>query len=180
VADVEAVARGYAEALLAVAEAEDELDAVSDELYAFAKALEQSTPLRQALTDPALPVENKKATIADLLGERARPITATLLGFVVESGRARELPKIVEELAALAAERRQNAFAEVRTAVPLSDEKREQIARALARATGRSIEVKAVVDPTVIGGVLARVGDEVFDGTIRSRLDDAKQHLGSE
>ncbi|HEY7400771.1 MAG TPA: ATP synthase F1 subunit delta [Actinomycetota bacterium] len=176
----EAISRGYAQALLAVAEAEDALDAVSDELYSFAKALEQNTPLRQALTDLALPVENKKATIADILGERANPLTVTLLGFVVESGRARELPTIAEELAELAADRRQNAFAEVRTAVPLTDERRDQIARALGRATGRSIEVRAVVDPTVIGGVLARVGDEVFDGSIRTRLDDAKQHLGSE
>lgn len=172
--------RGYAEALFSVAEAEDALGAVEDELFSFAKALEQNTPLRQALTDPALPVENKKATIRDILGERAHPLTATLLGLVVESGRAKELPRIVEELATLAAERRQNALAEVRTVVPLSEEKRKQIAKALSRATGRAIEVKAVVDPTVIGGVLARVGDEVFDGTVRTRLNDAKQHLGSE
>jgi F-type H+-transporting ATPase subunit delta len=172
--------RGYAEALFSIAEAEDALGVVGDELFSFAKALEQNTPLRQALTDPALPVENKKATISELIGERANPLTVSLLGFVVESGRARELPKIVDQLATLAAERRQSAFAEVRTAVPLSDERREEIARALTRATGRSIEVKTVVDPSVIGGVLARVGDEVFDGTIRTRLDDAKQHLGSE
>jgi F-type H+-transporting ATPase subunit delta len=176
----DALARGYAEALLSVAEAEDALGTVGDELFTFAKALEQNTPLRQALTDPALPVENKKATIREILGERAHPLTASLLGFVVESGRARELPRIVQELAVLAAERRQNALAEVRTAVPLSEEQRDQIAAALSRATGRSIEVKAVVDPTVIGGVLARVGDEVFDGSIRTRLIDAKQHLGSE
>lgn len=172
--------RGYAEALLAVAEAEDALDHVGDELFSFAKALEQNTPLRQALTDPALPVENKKATIHEILGERAHPLTATLLGLVVESGRARELPRIVDELAALAAERRQSALAEVRTAVPLTEEQRDEIAAALSRATGRSIEVRAVVDPTVIGGVLARVGDEVFDGSIRTRLSAAKQHLGSE
>ncbi|HEV8564361.1 MAG TPA: ATP synthase F1 subunit delta [Actinomycetota bacterium] len=172
--------RGYAEALFSVAEAEAALDAVGDELFSFAKVLEQNTPLRQALTDPALPVENKKATIREILGERAHRLTGTLLGLVVESGRARELPRIVEELVALAAERRQNALAEVRTAVPLSEQQRAKIAEALSRATGRSIEVKAVVDPTVIGGVLARVGDEVFDGSIRTRLSDAKQHLGSE
>ena len=172
--------RGYAQALFSVAEAEDALGAVGDELFSFAKALEQNTPLRQALTDPALPVENKKAAIREILGDRTHPLTAALLGLVVESGRAREIAHIVEGLAALAAERRQNALAEVRTAVPLSEQQREQIAQALSRATGRSIEVKAVVDPTVIGGVLARVGDEVFDGSIRTRLSDAKQHLGSE
>ena len=177
--DRDVLVRAYAEALFSVADAEGVLGAVENELYAFAKAVERSTPLRQALTDPALPAENKKAAILELVGERSNPLTASLLGFVVESGRARELGRIVEDLATLAAERRQNALAEVRTAVPLTDEQRDRIAAALSIATGRPIEVKVVVDPSVIGGVLANVGDEVFDGSIRTRLNDAKQHLGS-
>ena len=171
--------RGYAEALFAVADAEGALSSVEDEIFAFAKAMEQSSPLRQALTDPALPAENKKAAIRELLGERANPLTSSLLGFVVESGRARELGRIVGQLVGVAAERRQHAFAEVRTAVPLTQEQRDRIASALSTATGRPIEIKAVVDPSVIGGVVAHVGDEVFDGSIRTRLSDAKQHLGS-
>jgi F-type H+-transporting ATPase subunit delta len=89
------------------------------------------------------------------------------------------LGKIVDEFAEVSAERRRHAVAEVRTAVPLTDEQREKIAAALAKATGRSLEVKVVVDPSVIGGVVARIGDEVIDGSIRTRLDEAKQHLGS-
>ena len=170
---------GYAQALFAVAQAEDVLPKVEDELYAFGKALEQHTDLREALTDAVLPVENKKAVVEDLLGERAHPITLGLLGFVIDLGRARHIPKIVEELARIASVERNHALAEVRTAVDLTDEQRRRLAEALSRATGRTVDLKVVVDPSVIGGVVARVGDEVFDGSIASRLEDAKQALGS-
>jgi len=165
--------------MFAVAQAEDVLPKVEDELYAFGKALEQHTDLREALTDAVLPVENKKAIVEDLLGERAHPITLGLLAFVIDLGRARHIPKIVEELARMASVERSHALAEVRTAVDLTDEQRRRMAEALSRATGRTVDLKAVVDPSVIGGVVARVGDEVFDGSIASRLQDAKQALGS-
>jgi F-type H+-transporting ATPase subunit delta len=179
VTDRDVLVHGYAEALFSVAEAEGALGSIENELFAFAKAVEQSTELGQALTDPALPAENKKAVIQDLLGDRANPLTASLLGFVVESGRGRELGRIVQELATVAAERRQHALAEVRTAVPLTDEQRNRLTAALARATGKTLEVKVVVDPSVIGGAVANVGDEIFDGSVRTRLAEAKHHLGS-
>ena len=170
---------GYAEALFTVARAEQALPAVEDELYAFAKALEQNTPLRDALTDAALPAENKKGVIGDILGERANPLTVSLLGFVVDAGRAREIPKIVQRLAEVAASERDQALAEVRSAVELSAAQRKRIAAALSKATGRKVDVKVVVDPSVVGGVVARVGDEIFDGSLATRLVDAKQRLGS-
>ncbi|HVF08685.1 MAG TPA: ATP synthase F1 subunit delta [Actinomycetota bacterium] len=173
------VIEGYAEALFAVARAEEALPAVEDELYAFAKALEQNTPLREALTDAALPAENKKAVVGDVLGERAHPLTVSLLGFVLDAGRAREIPKIVQRLAEVAAGERDQALAEVRSAVELSEAQRERIAKALSEATGRTVDVKVVVDPSVVGGVIARVGDEVFDGSVATRLVEAKQRLGS-
>jgi F-type H+-transporting ATPase subunit delta len=173
------VVRGYAQALFSVAEAEGVLERVEDELYAFARAVEQHGDLREALTDAALPAENKKAVLAELLGERAHPVTLNALSFVVESGRARDLGKIADELASVTAERRQRALAEVRSAVELTAQQQERLQRALSEATGRSVEVKVVVDPSVVGGLVARVGDEVFDGSIASRLDDARQHLGA-
>jgi F-type H+-transporting ATPase subunit delta len=173
----EDLVRGYAKALFSVAGAEGVLERVEDELYAFARAVEQHADLRDALTDAALPQENKKAVLAELLGERAHPVTLNALSFVVESGRAREMGKIVDELASLAAERRERALAEVRSAVELTAQQRARLTDALSEATGRSVEVK--VDPSVVGGVIARVGDEVFDGSIASRLDDARQHLGA-
>ena len=170
---------GYARALFTVARAEGALPAVEDELYAFGKALERHNDLREALVDLALPVENKKALVREVVGERATPLTNTLLGLVIDAGRSRQIPQIVEELARLGAEERQHALAEVRSAVELTPDRRELLAEALSRATGRRVDVKVVVDPTVIGGVVARVGDEVIDGSIASRLDDAKQALAN-
>jgi F-type H+-transporting ATPase subunit delta len=176
-ADKAALVRGYAAGLLAIAEAEGELGRFEDELFAFAKALEREVGLRQALTDPALPLERKDALVRDLLGDRASPLTASALDLIIEQGRARDLGRIVEELVRLAAERRRHVVAEVRSAVRLDERQRERLTAALSRATGLAVEVKVVVDPSVIGGVAARIGDEVFDGTVRTRLAEARRHL---
>ena len=168
----------YATALVAVAQAEGALTKVEDELFAFAKAAEQNPALREALTDQGLPVENRQALVRDILG-RAHPLTITLLSFVIESGRARDLSKIADAFVQLAASSREHAVAEIRSAVPLTDKQRERLEKALSRATGRTIEAKVVVDPTVIGGVVARVDDLVFDGSVASRLEDAKHALRS-
>ena len=156
--------RGYARAMFSVAEAEDALNDVEEDLFRFARALEKEHRLRDALTEPALPADRKRAVLAEVLGERAKPVTVNLLGFIVEQGRARDLGAIVDELGALAAEGRQSAVAEVRTAIPLDAAHRDRLATALERATGRKIELKVVVDPSVVGGVVARVGDQVIDG----------------
>jgi F-type H+-transporting ATPase subunit delta len=169
--------RGYAEALFGVAEAEGETGAVEDQLYAFARLVERDVKVRDALADPSLPAENKRGLIRDVLGERANPVAVNLLGLVVEAGRARDIGAIVDGLTSVAAEHRQHQVAEVRSAVPLDAARREKLAAALSKATGRSVEVKVLVDPNVIGGLVARLGDEVFDGTVRSRLRAARQRL---
>jgi F-type H+-transporting ATPase subunit delta len=169
--------RGYAVALLSIAEAEGVLDRVQDEFYAFARAIDHSEDLREALTDAALPSERKKAVIDELLGPRAHPLTATLVGFLVDAGQARRIGPIAEELAREAAHRSERTLAEVRTAVPLTDRQRERLTDALAKATGHPVELKVDVDPSVVGGAVVRVGDEVFDGSVASRLIEAKQYL---
>ena len=176
-AEKDRMIRGYAQALFAVAEAERELEQVEDELFRFAQTVEHEPKLREALTDPALPADRKKAVLAELLGSKASPHTASLLGFVVEQGRAKDLPKIIEALVELASERRRQAVAEVRTAIPLDAGHREKLAEALAKATGKDIELKVLVDPSVVGGVVARVGDQVFDGSIKRKLELAREQL---
>ena len=176
-ADKDELVRSYAEALFRVAAAEGELDATERQLFAFAKLLERETRLRDALTDPALPTENKRRLIADTLGEHASRLTLNLLGFLVELGRARELGRIVEALAEVVAQTREQAVAEVRSAVPLDEARTKRLADALSRATGRQIEVRVVVDPSVVGGAVAKIGDEIFDGSVRSRLLEAREHL---
>jgi F-type H+-transporting ATPase subunit delta len=170
---------GYARALFSVADAEGALADVEDELFRFSKIVEADAKLRDALTDIAVPVENKKAMLADLLGAKTNPQTVNLLGFIVEQGRARQLGEIVGGLVEISAESRRHVLAEVRSAVALTDDQKERLKSALSKATGRDVELKVLVDATVVGGVVARVGDQVFDGTIRTRLGEAKEQLGS-
>jgi F-type H+-transporting ATPase subunit delta len=169
--------RGYAEAFYAVARAEDELDAVEQQLYAFAQLVERDDRVRDALVDPALPSENKRGLIRDALGERANPIALDLLSLMVDLDRGRDIDRVVKAMAEVSAEGRSHALAEVRSAVPLDEERTRRLEQALTRATGRQVEVRVVVDPTVIGGIVARIGDEIFDGSVKTRLDDAKQQL---
>ena len=169
---------GYAKALLDVAQAEGVLDQIEDELFRFARTLENEIRLRDALVDPQLPVERRVAMLRELLGAKASQHTVNLIGFVVEQGRARELTQIIDSLVELAAHERQKAVAEVRTAVPLDDEQRQRLERALRDATGKEISLKVIVDPSVVGGLVARVGDLVFDASVRRRLELAKERFG--
>ena len=168
---------GYALAFLEFARAEGELERVGDELFQMARAFESSDELRDALTDPRLPVVKKKAIIDDLLGHKTLPLTLNLVNFVVGTGRATDIPAIADRLAEQAAAARNKAIAEVRSAVELDDKTVERLAKALGEATGKDVEVKTIVDPSVIGGISARVGDVVIDGTVRHRLDRLRETL---
>ena len=167
----------YAAALLEVAKAEGSLDRVEDELFKVARTLEGSDELRMTLSDQAIPVDRRGRIVEALLGGRASPITTALVEFVVAAGRSRSLPEIIDRLVARAAEERQEAVAEVRSAIPLDEEYRRRLSEALSRATGKRVTLKVIVDPTVLGGIVARVGDTVIDGTIRHRLEQLKESL---
>lgn len=167
----------YATALFEVARAEGSLDEVEDELFRFARTLEGSDELRAVLTDPAVPAQRRMGVVHDLLGGKASPVTANLVAFVVGAGRARELPEIIDRLVERAAAEKQRVVAEVRSAIPLDAAQRERLAEALGRATGRAVQVKVVVDPRVVGGLVAQVGDTVIDGSVRTRLDRLREQL---
>lgn len=172
------LSRGYAQALFQVARAEGALEQVEDELFRFARILENETRLRESLTDPSLPPEHRAKMVQELLGPKASPHTTNIIGFLVQQGRARELPKIIDSLVQLAAEERNKAVAEVRSPIPLDGDQREKLKDAIARATGKQVELKVLVDSSVVGGLLVRVGDQVFDGTVRRRLQMAREHVG--
>lgn len=167
----------YANALLEVARAEGHLAEVEDELFRFARTLEASDDLRMALTDPALPVERRVAVIEDLLGAKALQTSVALVMFLVSAGRVGELPAIVDRFVELAAAERRRAVAEVRSAIPLSGDQVERLRIALNHATGKDVEVKVVVDKSVLGGLVATVGDIVIDGSVRHRLEQMKGQI---
>ena len=167
----------YAEALFAVARAEGTLGEVEDELFRFSQTLQGNDELRNALTDANIPAARRQQIVEDLLGGRASPTTVALVSMVVGTGRARQLPSIIERLVEMSAAEANKEVAEVRTAVPLTDDQRNRLAKALEDATGKQVEVKVVVDPSVLGGIVAQVGDTVIDGSVRRRLDQLKNAL---
>ena len=168
---------GYARALFEVARAEGTLDEVEDELFRFARSYESSDELRNALTDEHIPAEKRQAIVEDLLGGRATSTTKQLVSMVVGSGRGRDLPAIIDSLVERASSAKELEVAEVRTAVPLTDDQQARLKAALENATGKSINMKAIVDPSVVGGVVATVGDTVIDDSVRSRIDQLKSRL---
>jgi F-type H+-transporting ATPase subunit delta len=164
----------YAEALFGVARAEGTLGEVEDELFRFSQTLQGSDKLREALTDPGIPATRRQQIVEDLLGGRASATTVALVSMVVGTGRARQLPDIIRELVEMSAAEANKEVAEVRSAIPLTDDQRKRLADALGEATGKQVEVKVVIDPSVMGGIVAQVGDTVIDGSVRGRLDKLK------
>src|SRR5256885_7065822 len=168
---------GYSQGIFDIAQAEGALETVENELFQFSQLFQGNEQLREKLTDQTLPVEKRQAIVEDLLGQRASHVTVNIISFIVGAGRARELPEIVNRLVERAAAERQRAVAEVRTAIPLDDEQRRRLTQALERATGKEVELKVIIDPSIIGGVVARVGDTVIDGSVRRRLDQLRETL---
>ena len=168
---------GYARGLFEIARAEGTLDEVEDELFRFARSYESSDALRNALTDEQIPAAKRQAIVEDLLGGKATSTTTQLVSMVVGSGRGRDLPAIVDKLVARASSAKNLEVAEVRTAVPLTSDQQTRLAAALTNATGKQLNLKVVVDPSVIGGIVATVGDTVIDGSVRTRIDQLKSRL---
>jgi len=168
---------GYARALFEIARAEGTLDEVEDELFRFARSYESSDSLRSALTDESLPAGKRQAIVEDLLGGKATSTTTQLVSMVVGSGRGRDLPAIIDNLVARASSAKNLAVAEVRSAVPLTDDQQARLAAALANATGKQVNLKTIVDPSILGGIVATVGDTVIDGSVRTRVEQLKSRL---
>ena len=173
----DALIEGYARALFEIARAEGTLDEVEDELFRFARSYESSDALRTTLTDENLPAEKRQAIVEDLLDGKATATTVQLVSMVVGSGRGRDIPAIVDSLVQRASSAKNLDVAEVRTAVPLTSDQLDRLKAALENATGKRLNLKATVDPSVVGGIVATVGDTVIDDTVRTRIDQLKSRL---
>lgn len=167
----------YAEAIVGVASAEGALDRVSDELFRFARAMDDHPELRDRLRDMTIAIPDKLGIVSELLAERAHPQTLAALVYVIQAGRARLLTEIADAVVQRSAQTRDRAVAEVRTAAPLDHDRTSRLTAAVERATGKKIDMKVVVDPDLLGGVVVRVGDMVIDGSVARRLDELKARL---
>jgi F-type H+-transporting ATPase subunit delta len=172
---VDAVEQLGAQAAFTVAETEGTLDRVEGELFTFGRAVDESSELQMALTDPALGADHKAAVVRQLLASGASPVTQQVLGYLAGNLRGRRPAVAVEDIAKLASDQRNRVLAEVRSAVTLTAEQQSRLGAALTRMQGREVRVNVVVDREVVGGIVVRVGDDVIDGSVASRLEQARR-----
>ena len=174
----DAKTNAYAKALADIAEAEGVLARVDAEFTAVAAAYESNDQLRNTIGDQAIPVDRRQGIVEQLLaGKGAHPLTAQLLGMVIGAGRGRDLSAIASAIGNRNASSQGRAVAEVRSAVALSEDQQRRLGEQLAKAVGTDVNVKVIVDPSVVGGLVATVGDKVIDGSVRTKLDRVKARL---
>jgi F-type H+-transporting ATPase subunit delta len=165
------------QAALGVAERSGTLDEVEDELFRFSRILAAQPRLRLLLEDRAAPADRRVELLDRLIGRRVNATTRQLLDQAVRSPRGRTLERVVGELVELAAARRERYVAYVTASAPLTAEQEERLTATLARIYGRQISLRLAVDPELLGGLVVKVNDEVIDGSVASRLDDARSRL---
>ena len=167
------------EAEAAAANAENKLDALQDELFAFSKALIANPDLRTALSNNSDTLARKADLAKTIFGSKFSDSTLKLINQVVtgRSGRSIEKTLSAHVHAVTARRNRVNAF--VRTSIALTNAQQEKLTASLTKKIGQSVHLNIDLDPTVIGGLSVRFGDEVIDGTIKNRLAEASRTLVS-
>ncbi|MGI9666440.1 MAG: ATP synthase F1 subunit delta [Acidimicrobiia bacterium] len=171
-------ADAYASALLRIASSEEDPNAASDEMYKAAMGLSDHADLIDTFTDVRIPDDRKRGILDDLLGAKASRTTVAAMNFVVAAGHARQLGQIAGRLAELSAEAEGEVLAEVRVPSELSPEQTERLKAALEQVTGKRIDVRVTIDSAVIGGVVAKVGDTVLDGSVQHRFTELREQWG--
>ena len=166
-----------AQAAFAQAQSDGTLDATEEEIFRFGRAVDASSELQMALTDPALSAATKAGIVDSLLEGRSTAATRQVLAYSVGHLHGQRLDAVIDDLTEAAAQQRQRIVAEVRVALPLEPEQRRRLVDALGQLTGREVRLNVAVDPAVLGGVHVTIGEEIIDGTVASRLVQARRAL---
>jgi F-type H+-transporting ATPase subunit delta len=168
---------GYATGVLERVEDRDALDGIEDELFRFMRTVMGSDELQAAVSSRDLPLVARRGLVLDLLRGRASQTTVSLAAYATLVGRPRDYQDLLSHLVDRVAAETDRRLADVRTPVDLDATRRQHLAAALGRIAGRPVDVRVTVDPAVLGGFVATIGDTVVDGSIRHRLDLLKERL---
>ena len=151
-------------------------DALQDDLFAISRLVQHNAELRDALADAARSVADRQALLKGLLDGKVTTAAVRLAEQALASSH-RTVNAAIEEYQKLTAANRNKAAATVRVARPLSDADKARLEKALSSKYGKAVHINVVVDPELLGGIKVEIGDDVIDGTIASRLDDARRRL---
>lgn len=168
---VSGLAGRYAVALFELAQEQDALDVVAGDLHSLRAMLAESADLERLIRSPVLS-RDEQARALTAVGERAgfAPLTLQFLGLLAHKRRLFALPDVIEAYDAMLAEHRGEVGAEVVSAVPLSEEQLESVKRQLTAAVGQTVKLSSAVDPSLLGGLVVRVGSRMIDASIRTKL----------
>ena len=173
-----AAARRYARALFGLASEESRLDDVRREMAALSGRLDASPDLRNVLYRPLHPLEERRAALEAVMARlQSSPTVRRFCAFLLQQRRMQDFPEVLVELERLANEATGRVEAEITSAGPLGDAQLERLRSALAARTGRDVQLEVAVDPTLLGGVVAKVGDLIFDGSLRTQLAQLRANL---
>ncbi len=168
---------GYASGLAAIAQAEGSLDTVRAELNEVARGVDGNDELRASLSNNLLPAAVRSQIVDDVLGGKVSDLTRAIVGLIVGSGHGADIAKIAAEFSTQAAAGSGKKLATVRSAVALTPEQETRLAEALTARSGTPVDVQVEIDPTVLGGVITSVDDDVIDGSVRTRLNKLRNAL---
>jgi F-type H+-transporting ATPase subunit delta len=171
------VARRYATALYEEATATGVLDAVDEDVTLLRDSLEANRPLSRLFENPVIPEGKKEAVLQSLLGDRVEALTLRFLGLLVRKDRETMTKAVLDQYQSLRDEQRGIVDAHVKVARPLSDDDREALVEALEAQTGQSVRLHVNEEPDLLGGVVIRIGDQVFDGSVRNKLSILRDRL---
>jgi F-type H+-transporting ATPase subunit delta len=167
------------EAEAAAANLSDSLDRVQNEIFTFSKLLIENPDLRTALSDRAQSAESKEALLKSIFGAKFCASTNSLLSHSVQSRRARSIEKTIDAYSQAVTARRNRVNAHIKSSIALSDVQAKKLADSLTKQIGQPVHLNIEIDPSILGGISIRFGDEVIDGTISNRLAEASRALVS-
>ncbi len=166
-----------AQAAFSSAKSAGTLDRVEDEVFKFGRAIDASPELQMTLTAPSVATATKAAVVKDLLANKVDAATLSVLIYFAANLRGRRVDSVVDQLTSLAADQRNQVVAEVTSAVALDESQIARLGAALAKITGRQVHVNVAIEPSVIGGISVKLGEEIIDGTVATRLENARRAL---
>jgi len=171
----------YANALADIALAQGAAEPAGKQLHDFGAAYTQSAELRTFLASPAVTVEDKHAVIEKIVARLgASKIIRNFLFVIADHRRTQLIPEVIAAFHEVIRQRQGVAEAEISSAVELSAKQKKELAAMLARLTGKEIETKYTLDPALLGGAVVRIGDTIYDGSLRSRLNEMRARLAAE
>jgi len=169
---------GYAQALLESLQGNEALELVEEELFRFARIVESNMRIRRVLSGVGSVPDQRKSLVNSLLLGKCHSFTLQIAEFAASTDRLRDYVEVLDSVVARAAELRNRRIAMVQSAAELTQDQKDQITAALSRVVGTEVEMRTSVDPSLVGGVVAVIGDTVFDGSVRKRIEQLRVRLG--